>query len=307
MTISFSDWIDDARLDPGIREDGAQAVEFAIGDVHGLRAPLEALLDTIRVAALEAGPKRCHLTYLGDLIDRGPDSRGCLALAGRCAVEHGVGGVTCLLGNHEQYLRLFIERGRRDAFELWRCAGADETLQSLGAPYEDEYDGYRERLLATLDANGDGVAALLASMESHRQVGNVLFVHAGIDPEADLSVFLRRPWDRRPLIGEHWCWIREPFLSHRRSFLGEADTPLVVVHGHTPDKVARWMVYGHGMDEVPPHRLRENGTLNLDGGSYENGVVAAAQIEGGRYRVLLAEPIVADFSADTLPNTASCG
>lgn len=264
VTVTVSEWIVDNRLKTG------SGIEFAIGDVHGMDAHLAALQATIRTAAKEAGPERCHLTYLGDLTDRGPDSRRCLALAAQDAEAHGVGGITRLLGNHEQYLRLFLERGERDAFELWRKAGADETFASFGVPFEDEYHGFRERLIAAV---GQEAIALLRTMVSHRRAGNLLFVHAGIDPSADVEAFLSDPWETAD-----WAWIRWPFLQNDQdTFQGG----LIVVHGHTPEPgVVKWQE----REASTSHRLMY-GRLNLDGGSYNTRIVAAAQIEAGRYRI----------------------
>jgi serine/threonine protein phosphatase 1 len=73
---------------------------IAIGDVHGCSAALSALVRAIDPTALDT------LVFLGDDIDRGPDSRGVLeqvlALAERCSVVP-------LLGNHEEMLLAALE------------------------------------------------------------------------------------------------------------------------------------------------------------------------------------------------------
>jgi serine/threonine protein phosphatase 1 len=96
---------------------------IAIGDVHGCSAALAALLEVI------APTPRDTLIPLGDMIDRGPDSRGVLeqliALAARCRLIP-------LLGNHEEMLIAAVRdpaalRRRRDAVLLWLGEGRAAT------------------------------------------------------------------------------------------------------------------------------------------------------------------------------------
>jgi len=79
--------------------------------------------------------------------------------------------------------------------------------------------------------------------------------------------------------GNHWAWIQEPFLAWRGGFGG-----LMVVHGHTPPAKHR-MLSGY----PDPHVLQHD-RLCLDGGSALTGIVTAAQIEDGRYRLFTACP-----------------
>lgn len=64
---------------------------IVVGDVHGCRAELEALLDRL---AFTTGDR---LVFVGDLVSRGPDSRGVLAIARRT-------GAHLVIGNHEAKL-----------------------------------------------------------------------------------------------------------------------------------------------------------------------------------------------------------
>lgn len=296
--VRISDWIEEPLLHVG------NTVEFAIGDVHGHAGPLEALLDVI--AGIADAEPSSRLTYLGDLIDHGPDSARCLALASRDAAAHRVGAVHRLLGNHEQMLRLVL-RGAPD-MHRWCAAGGDATLASFGidpgaiiaAAATDEVDGavalsrpdvaavIRERLRAVMPSASQ---AGLDAMTSHRRVGQVLFVHAGISPGesvAEIDRFLAQPWDHHTVF--HWAWMRAPFLLHHRpTFAGG----LVVVHGHTPEPV---FLVEHGLPAGKAHRLM-NGRLNLDAGAIFSGHVAAAQLRNGRYRVIIA--------ADNDPGTAA--
>src|SRR5690242_17282810 len=83
---------------------------FAIGDVHGCAAELEALLKSIAGLAAEAEGRR-RLIYLGDMINRGPNSVRVLGLWARGEEAHGVDHVDRLMGNHEIMMMLTVVGG----------------------------------------------------------------------------------------------------------------------------------------------------------------------------------------------------
>ena len=94
---------------------------IAIGDVHGCSAALAALVRAIAPTALDT------LVFLGDYIDRGPDSRGVveqvIALGKRCTVVP-------LLGNHEDMV-LAAPEGQSE-LDFWMKFGGMEALASYG-------------------------------------------------------------------------------------------------------------------------------------------------------------------------------
>src|ERR1700748_3491935 len=97
---------------------------FAVGDVHGCAGHLHSLIDTIGTLAREsAGPRR--VVYLGDLIDRGPDTLGVLRLWAGGPQAHGVDRVDRLIGNHEILMLLAIRGGAlaSKAATMWRGEG----------------------------------------------------------------------------------------------------------------------------------------------------------------------------------------
>ena len=115
----------------------------------------------------------------------------------------------------------------------------------------------------------------LSGMRSHVRLGNTLFVHGGLDPHADPDEFLTRPWTI--FTEARWAWINHGFLDWKDGFGGT-----LVVHGHTPPDKHKAI---SGMED--PH-LFEGDRLGLDGGSARTGIVAAAEIQNGRYRILKA-------------------
>lgn len=191
-----------ARVPDGLRL-------YAIGDIHGCHRPLMELLDIIyadhgrapRVAVAK-------LIFLGDYIDRGPDTRRVLDV-----LATGLSPLfeaDLLLGNHERML-LDAQTGDREKLFTWLFNGGARVLESYGLAVEDGID-------ALALAMPRDHAALLDRLRLMVGYGDYVFVHAGIRPSRPLTA-----QDPNDLI-----WIREPFLSHTGSF-GK-----VIVHGHTP-------------------------------------------------------------------------
>ena len=249
---------------------------FAIGDVHGCAAELRALLDGIaRLAAAERGQRR--LIYLGDMINRGPDSAGVLELWAEKSDARGVDRIDRVMGNHEIMMMLAVLGGphAQKAQTMWlskRMGGQkllDQLTARVGRPEA------RTDLPLLLAALGNRVVQRLYGMRSHVTIGNTLFVHGGLDPHADPDEFLTRPWTI--FTEARWAWIIHGFLDWKGGFGGT-----LVVHGHTPpDKHTAIS----GMAD--PH-LFEGDRLGLDGGSARTGIVMGAQLQDGRYRLLKA-------------------
>lgn len=249
---------------------------FAVGDVHGCAAHLGVLLDTIAgIARTVDGPVR--LVFLGDLIDRGPDSLGVLDLWAADAAERGVHRIHRLMGNHEMSMLLAAGDGPHApmARQLWlgEHMGGGAVLTEMRARAGRPDAGFDRALLES--TMGSHVIGCLEGMETHLRLGNVLFVHGGLRPGVPVADYLARPWtDFREA---EWAWIMADFLQWKEGFGG-----LRVVHGHTPP------VRHHELTrQDDPHRFMHD-RLGLDGGSSRNGIVTAAQIDRGRYRILRA-------------------
>jgi serine/threonine protein phosphatase 1 len=283
VQVTISDWLPAPWLDSG-----GEAV-FAIGDTHGLTEHLTALRDTIGKAASEVATMRCRLVQLGDLVDGGPDSDGALNLVTGPGWRDGFAASHVLIGNHEILMRLCLEAANSAALSIvwraWTGSGGDAALTSFGIAPQGEAEDVQPVLI---EQQGARLTSLLQRFESHVLIGNLVLVHAGIDPADDapaLAQFLAKPWDELPLPrpggDRHWAWIREKLLN----WDGKAASGRLVVHGHTPEpKVKKRM----GARYPGAHVLNEL-RLGLDGGSWRTGRVAAAQLEPGRYRIFLAE------------------
>jgi len=219
---------------------------YAVGDIHGRLDLLDRLLAAIEQDLERRPARKALLVFLGDLIDRGPDSRGVVERL-RTYRHEGLRPYF-LAGNHEEVL-LRLLSGERGILDSWLKYGGAECLQSYGRD-PATLAGQNERTAIAMVKDvipGDHVR-FIGSFADTLRLGDYLFVHAGIRPGLDLS--LQNQSDLR--------WIRSQFLDH------EDDHGFVVVHGHT---------ISDGVDE------RAN-RIGIDTGAYRTGKLTALAMEG---------------------------
>ena len=217
---------------------------YAIGDIHGC---IDELLDLVEAAQLRGSDR---LISLGDILNKGPAPEEVFEYLSRRP------NTLILMGNHEEMfldsledlevLRPFLRFGGRETVlsygidrSAYVAAELPECLQMIRAavPQED--------------------LAFIRTFEDRIQIGDYLFVHAGIRPGLPLAD--QKVQDLR--------WIREPFLSH-----GEGHG-LVVVHGHT-------------IFEAPD--VRHN-RIGIDTGAWTSGRLTALGLEGTAQWLIEAE------------------
>ena len=258
-----------------------EAEVFAVGDIHGRSDLLAALIDQ---AARE--PKlrdRRAIVFLGDLVDRGPDSLGAIDLAMAAKARAGADEAVALMGNHEAMMRLALDPTTPrddaiDALDTWIANGGDRTMAEFVKT--DEAPENLDALLGIArDALPVRVRSWLESLQASWRSGELLFVHAGVNPQIEVEAFLALPWNI-PLAqldeDRHWAWVRWPFLQHRprKGFGG-----FFVIHGHTPNDARR----------DPSHEDQIAGfRLNLDAGSGMTGTAKMAIIRGSQAEVVAA-------------------
>jgi serine/threonine protein phosphatase 1 len=264
---------------PRAVEPGVEIV--AIGDIHGRIDLFDALLEEAAATPSRAPQRKLALT--GDLVDRGPDSLGCLRMAADAGARIGAGETLALMGNHEILMRMALdpatpERMGLDALEVWLGNGGDAVVEQLLG--RASRSASRRLLAALREAAPEDVLAWLRGLEPHATSGDVLFVHAGVNPKIPLPTFLATPWDL-PLDAveerAHWAWVRGPFLDHKPDARGHSG--FFVVHGHTP------LDRGHtrgAAEQVARFRL------NLDGGSAATGQAKMAILHEGLAEVVTA-------------------
>ncbi len=285
MLTRVGDWIEAPLRLPRGRS------EIVVGDVHGCRAQLEAVLEAARTTAPDA-----HLTLLGDLADRGPDSVGTIRAASDAIDEWRGRGLdaTLLPGNHEQMLLgTVLDTQSHHGGILLRNGGEwlyDLCVQAGQGRFQGRFDpptvrarlqaALGERTWAMLTQDGAMLGEGDAAPVLHRRVGNVILVHGGVHPGAAEPETWIETADPMGLDDDHPLWIREPFLEHQGAF-GDG---LFVVHGHTPEHRSTRQ---DGSRAAPGEHRHDDWRLGLDGGSATTGIVSAAILQDGRYRVLI--------------------
>lgn len=187
---------------------------IAIGDIHGCKKELEQLVSLL--------PPKRQLIFLGDYIDRGPDSKGVIDFLIALSKKRDC---VFLSGNHElmlldalEYAPLPIVDGALDGIraemggtkfytpiDQWLANGGDETLKSYGVRpgiWKLRPRAIRDIFLGPLQRKW------LYDLKYGRKIGNAIFVHAGLNPAKDIQkqtisdvVWIRDKFFR---AWEHW-------------------------------------------------------------------------------------------------------
>jgi serine/threonine protein phosphatase 1 len=227
---------------------------YTVGDIHGCAAILDDLHAKIADDAASF-PGEKFVIYLGDFVDRGPDSRG--------VVERLINAVPTgflaryVKGNHDAALLEFLLDA--DTYRAWRGFGAPETLLSYGVrpPLFDSKERFEETRRALAEALPAAHLRFFQALEPMIILGDYVFVHAGVRPGLNIE----------KQSEEDLLWIREEFLN------SNASHAKVVVHGHTP----------------APLPVRLHNRIGVDTGAYATGVLSCAVLEGADCRFIQAD------------------
>jgi serine/threonine protein phosphatase 1 len=219
---------------------------YAVGDIHGRLDLLNELLDGIEADDKMRGSAQTQIIFLGDLIDRGPDSAGVIDRLLDLAETRG--NVRFILGNHEEVFLRSLD-GDLESLRLFVRIGGRETMLSYGISERDyERTDYAE-LLALMQAHvPERHIAFLKGFEDRIEVGDYVFVHAGLRP--GVAIEDQKRADMR--------WIRSSFLD------SDAEFGKLVVHGHSIS------------DEV----IERPNRIGLDTGAFATGRLSALGLEG---------------------------
>ena len=226
-----------------------------MGDVHGRLDVLEPLLRDIAKDVLESRPTDPPLlVFLGDYVDRGPDSRQVVDLILKMTT-HGEFETRILKGNHEEALLQFLAEPPFGS--AWLDHGGGPTMVSYGVqppPTRTDKDAWA-RVRDEFDrALPQAHRDFYENLELMLTVGDYAFVHAGVRP----GVALEHQAVRDLL------WIRHEFLQEKGPF-GK-----VIVHGHTPNEEP----------QLTRHRL------GIDTGAYATGVLTAIRLHNEDQRLI---------------------
>lgn len=232
------------RLPDGLRV-------YAIGDIHGSADLLDQMLAAITQDCETLTDGRARLVFLGDYIDRGPDSPGVLDRLIALKAS-GVPSIY-LKGNHEDELLGFLDNPSDHVH--WLEWGGEETLENYGVRAGAARD--------VVDIAADLRAAIppahvnfLNALEIRHEVGDYLFVHAGIKPGVPIDE--QTDYDQ--------MWIRGEF--HRTE--PEQRPDKVIIHGHQSAKKV----------------VDKGWRVCVDTGAVWNGTLTAIVLEGTQKRFL---------------------
>lgn len=228
----------------------------AIGDIHG---ELDKLRDLHARIEAQAG-RDARIVHVGDLIDRGPDSRGVVEYL-REGQARGRNWIV-LRGNHDRFLPRFLSDPdwvdpaltNPLTWTVHHGLGAAATLASYGISPDQTLAQSHAEALRKMPAEH---AEWLAGLPLWYLHPLALFVHAGVRPEVDLADQLE----------QDLVWIRREFLE------STVDHGVLVVHGHTP------------VPEVEHHGNR----LAIDTGAVFGGLLSAVRIATDGVDVLGAD------------------
>ena len=214
---------------------------MAIGDVHGQYEKLKTLMRRIKF-----DPAQDILVFLGDLMDRGPESLQCLDYVMHFQKQHPE-AVICLMGNHEREMLDYFDALAKTRDELdvrllnrtsqWLVYGGDKTLPQL---QELGPKALRHRL------------DYVRNLPLYYRIGDYYFCHAGVKPGVPLD-----QQQEKDLI-----WIRDEFYN---GYNGKE----TVIVGHTPIQNLQYMFKDIAWDKYPV--IRENNIILCDTGAYMEG------------------------------------
>ncbi|WP_125257747.1 metallophosphoesterase [Brevundimonas fluminis] len=230
-------------------------VVWAIGDVHGCLDLLDGLLQAI-VTDTDDDDRPRTVIFLGDYVDRGPNSRGVIERLIQIADMPDV-DARFIRGNHEDKMHEFLDDPSVGA--TWCEYGGDAALASYGLvppAMRHRREGWVALSADLAHKLGPRGRRFLEELEPSVTLGGYFFCHAGALP----GVPLDQQADRDLM------WIRGRFLNDDQAF------DRVVVHGHTPTEV--------------PHV--DHRRIGVDTGAYATGVLTALRVDGDDERFVQA-------------------
>jgi serine/threonine protein phosphatase 1 len=247
-------WLSRLRLRPNLpteyRVPEGERV-YAVGDLHGRLDLLEKMLAAIAADAAGA-QRRNSIVFLGDYVDRGPNSKGVIDRL--IALDWPGWGKYFLRGNHDQAVLDFLADA--NSYRAWRDVGAAETLLSYGVypPRFGTEDAFVAACVEFADKLPSAHRDFLDNLAYRHQAGDYYFAHAGVRPGIAL--------DKQ--MPEDLLWIREDFL------LFDGGLEKIIVHGHTPQ-------------EQP---ARRGCRIGVDTGAYASGRLSAVVLEAADYKFI---------------------
>ena len=193
---------------------------FVIGDIHGCADELRCLIDRLPLARGD------RLVFLGDYIDRGPDSRGVVSFLLDLKKQLSAVELIFLKGNHEDMLLSFLEIGGAHG-DMFLINGGKATMASYGLNPNSPSAIDAHRVIP-----GDHLE-FYRHLQNYFLMEPFLCVHAGIDPAKTFA----------EQTEEELFWIRNKFIFASHTL------PYTVLFGHTPQHTVYFdLPYKVGLD-----------------------------------------------------------
>jgi|ERR1035437_2661672 serine/threonine protein phosphatase 1 len=258
---------------------------FAISDIHGNADKLKSVLieSGLTDSDLNWLDNDNHLVVLGDLIDRGPDSKGVVNILDQLRSTRSV---TRLLGNHEDMLINGLN-GDQGWFECWLMNGGEACLSSYGLTPSEisriHHGGmsFKDAVKMVKQAIGFDHIEFFSSLLNYVEIPIVgdntteiaLFVHAGVHPFMDRAS-LTTSTDEQG--ARNFLWIRSFFYNqYNADFLKSKYKVDRIIFGHTPTGY----ITGDKVGAMLPLSKNKGRFLCIDTGSnYANGSLTLVEI-----------------------------
>ncbi len=238
---------------------------FAIGDVHGDLDSLNTLLTRLPLVTAED-----TLVFLGDYVDRGPDSRGVIARV-RALPSQTPARIVTLRGNHEdEWLESLAKPN--PAFLLPRGNGCLEMFRSFtGGPVPSREDSpTAEEFMVLCDPKSwlpPDVGEWMAALPFWYEDEHAIYVHAGLEGEGTVWKHPRES-ALKPLL-----WMREE--DFYRGYSGKR-----LIFGHTPTRELPLDHIPDGVFDDPSDVWFRRDLIAIDTGCGKGGFLSAVELPG---------------------------
>jgi serine/threonine protein phosphatase 1 len=176
-------------------------MNYCISDIHGCSKTLAALLDQLQLTGEDT------VYFLGDYVDRGPDSKGVLDTV------MNLPNAVCHKGNHEDMMLFALDHPEnREATYHWHINGGKSALASFGSFVPDKY------------------LTFLRGLKLITELPDFYLCHAGIGRDAMNTPEEMLLWDRD-------CHVDVGATSGRRLVCGHTPTPISEIEELWRDKI----------------------------------------------------------------------
>ncbi len=221
---------------------------YAIGDLHG-HLDEHNILYAILENEIAKRPEKKHvIIYLGDYVDRGPDSYRLISRLIKIRDSDSPATHIFLKGNHENSFIGYMDSPL--SWTRWLDYGGMDTAESYGITFDSdilipsEHEALQQKLLQNVPPDH---YSFLNTLETKYIARDYAFVHAGIHPEIPLA----------EQVEGDLIFIREPFLSW-------------------PHPYEKCIVHGHTITREPHITLNR---IGIDTGLFKHGILTCAIFE----------------------------